>query len=52
MVEAKKLAYADMMTYVGDPRFAGVPIKGLISAAYGRGRAAVIDAIPARPHWL
>jgi gamma-glutamyltranspeptidase / glutathione hydrolase len=44
MIEAKKLAYADMISYVGDPRFAEVPTKGLISAAYGRSRAALIDA--------
>jgi gamma-glutamyltranspeptidase / glutathione hydrolase len=43
MIEAKKLAYADMITYVGDPRFAEVPTKGMISAAYGRSRAALID---------
>jgi gamma-glutamyltranspeptidase / glutathione hydrolase len=43
MIEAKNLAYADMITYVGDPRFAEVPTKGLISAAYGRTRAALID---------
>jgi gamma-glutamyltranspeptidase / glutathione hydrolase len=43
MVEAQKLAYADMIAYVGDPRFAAVPTKGLISAAYGRARAALID---------
>jgi gamma-glutamyltranspeptidase / glutathione hydrolase len=46
MIEAKKLAYADMLTYVGDPRFAEVPTRGLISSTYGRGRAALID--PAR----
>jgi len=46
MIEAKKLAYADMITYVGDPRFAKVPTQGMISAAYGRTRAALID--PAR----
>jgi len=46
LIEAKKLAYADMITYVGDPRQAEVPTKGLISAAYGRTRAALID--PAR----
>ena len=39
----KKLAYADMIAYVGDPRFAEVPTKGLISAEYGRSRAALID---------
>jgi gamma-glutamyltranspeptidase / glutathione hydrolase len=43
MIEAKKLAYADMITYVGDPRFAEVPTKGMISSAYGRSRAALID---------
>jgi gamma-glutamyltranspeptidase/glutathione hydrolase len=43
MIEAQKLAYADMITYVGDPRFAQIPTKGLISAAYGRTRAAQID---------
>jgi gamma-glutamyltranspeptidase/glutathione hydrolase len=43
MIEAKKLAYADMITYVGDPRFAEVPTKGMISAAYGRSRANLID---------
>ncbi|HMA71937.1 MAG TPA: gamma-glutamyltransferase [Xanthobacteraceae bacterium] len=43
MIEAKKLAYADMITYVGDPRFAEVPTKGMISATYGRSRAILID---------
>src|SRR5215471_8086499 len=43
MIEAKKLAYADMISYVGDPRFAEVPTKGMISPAYGRNRAALID---------
>src|SRR5271167_4400734 len=31
MIEAKKLAYADMYKYVGDPRFTGVPVQQLIS---------------------
>ena len=43
MIEAKKLAYADMINYVADPRFAEVPTKGMISPAYGRSRAALID---------
>jgi gamma-glutamyltranspeptidase/glutathione hydrolase len=43
MIEAKKLAYADMISYVADPRFAEVPTKGMISPAYGRSRAALID---------
>ena len=46
MIEAKKLAYADMITYVADPRFAKVPVAGMISRDYGRERAALID--PAR----
>jgi gamma-glutamyltranspeptidase / glutathione hydrolase len=46
MIEAKKLAYADMITYVADPRQAEVPTKGLISAAYGHTRGKLID--PAR----
>jgi gamma-glutamyltranspeptidase/glutathione hydrolase len=43
-IEAKKLAYADMLRYVGDPRFATVPVKGMISAEYGRERSKLIDA--------
>jgi gamma-glutamyltranspeptidase / glutathione hydrolase len=43
MIEAKKLAYADMINYVGDPRFAEVPVKGMLSPEYGRTRAALID---------
>jgi len=43
MIEAKKLAYADMIAYVGDPRFAEVPTRGMISPTYGRSRAALID---------
>jgi gamma-glutamyltranspeptidase/glutathione hydrolase len=43
MIEAKKLAYADMITYVGDPRFAEVPVQGMISPVYGRKRATLID---------
>jgi gamma-glutamyltranspeptidase / glutathione hydrolase len=43
MIEAKKLAYADMINTVGDPRFAEVPVKGMLSPDYGRSRAALID---------
>ena len=43
MIEAKKLAYADMITYVADPRFAKVPVAGCFRKAYARERAALID---------
>ena len=43
MIEAKKLAYADMQRHVGDPRFAGVPTEALLSKAYARERASLID---------
>jgi gamma-glutamyltranspeptidase / glutathione hydrolase len=42
-IEAKKLAYADMLRYVADPRFAKVPVAGMISADYGRERAKLVD---------
>ena len=31
MIEAKKLAYADMEHYVGDPRFTQVPVEQMFS---------------------
>jgi len=43
MIEAKKLAYADLLRYVGDPAFNRVPVAGLLSKAYARQRAALID---------
>ncbi len=42
-IEAKKLAYADMIRYVGDPRFARMPVAGMISAEYGRERSKLVD---------
>jgi gamma-glutamyltranspeptidase/glutathione hydrolase len=48
MIEAKKLAYADMLRYVGDPRFAAVPVDTLLSAAHGAARARLIDPERAR----
>jgi gamma-glutamyltranspeptidase/glutathione hydrolase len=44
MIEAKKLAYADMLRYDADPRFSKIPVGGLISKAYARKRAALIDS--------
>src|SRR5262245_1261543 len=43
MIEAKKLAYADMRRHVGDPKFSQVPIDELLSKAYALERAGLID---------
>ncbi len=46
MIEAKKLAFADLVRYVGDPRFSELPVGELLSEAHARAQAARID--PAR----
>ena len=43
MIEAKKLAYADLLRYVGDPEFSKIPVAGLLSENYARDRAKLID---------
>jgi gamma-glutamyltranspeptidase / glutathione hydrolase len=43
MIEAKKLAYADMYKYVGDPRFTPVPVQELISKDLAEQRAKLIE---------
>jgi len=43
MIEAKKLAYADMLRYVGDSRFATAPIPALLDKAAAARRAQLID---------
>jgi gamma-glutamyltranspeptidase/glutathione hydrolase len=43
MIEAKKLAYADLIRYVGDPRFTHVPVEQLLSKELARKRADSID---------
>jgi gamma-glutamyltranspeptidase/glutathione hydrolase len=43
MIEAKKLAYADMHRYVGDPRFTPVPVAALISKDLAIQRAKLIQ---------
>ena len=43
MIEAKKLSYADMYKYVGDPRFTPVPVQGLLSKQLAGKRAKLID---------
>jgi gamma-glutamyltranspeptidase/glutathione hydrolase len=45
-IEAMKLAYADVMRYNADPRYAKVPVAGLLSKEYAKERAELID--PAR----
>jgi gamma-glutamyltranspeptidase/glutathione hydrolase len=42
-IEAMKLAYADLHRYDADPRFAKVPVKGLLSKDYAKERAQLID---------
>ncbi len=43
MIEAKKLAYADLLRYVGDPRFSHVPVDAMLSKRYAAARAALIN---------
>jgi gamma-glutamyltranspeptidase / glutathione hydrolase len=47
MIEAKKLAYADMYRYVADPKFSQVPVQGMLSKEYAEQRAALIDTAKA-----
>jgi len=42
LIEAKKLAYADMLQYVADPRFGAVPVGELLDKAAARTRARLI----------
>ena len=43
MIEAKKLAYADMQRYDADPRFAKIPVEAMRSKAYANARAKLIN---------
>lgn len=42
MIEAKKLAYADMVRYVGDPRFTPIPVPEMLSKDLAADRAKLI----------
>ena len=48
MIEAKKLAYTDMLRHVADPTFTHVPIGAMLSKEYARDRATLIDASSAQ----
>ena len=43
MVEAKKLAYADLYAYNGDPGFVQIPLSRLLSKSYAAEQCARID---------
>jgi gamma-glutamyltranspeptidase/glutathione hydrolase len=44
MIEAKKLAYADLLRYIGDPRKQKLPVATLLSKEWAAQRAKQIDA--------
>jgi gamma-glutamyltranspeptidase/glutathione hydrolase len=44
MIEAKKLAYADLAKYIGDPRSQKLPVATLLSKEWAAQRAKLIDA--------
>jgi gamma-glutamyltranspeptidase/glutathione hydrolase len=43
MIEAKKLAYADLAKYIGDPRGQKLPVNTLLSKEWAAERAKLID---------
>jgi gamma-glutamyltranspeptidase/glutathione hydrolase len=50
MIEAKKLAYADMIRFDADPNFAKIPVDGLKSKEFAKKRAALITPSRANCH--
>jgi gamma-glutamyltranspeptidase/glutathione hydrolase len=42
-IEAKKLAYADVLRYIGDPKTSKMPVSGILSKQYAAERAKLID---------
>src|ERR1039458_1025693 len=51
MIEAKKLAYADMVRFVCDPKFDRVPVAGMLSKDYACERAKLIDTERRMARW-
>jgi gamma-glutamyltranspeptidase/glutathione hydrolase len=47
-IEAQKLAYADLMEYVADPRHSKVPLEWMLSKEYAKDRAKLIDSEQAK----
>jgi gamma-glutamyltranspeptidase / glutathione hydrolase len=47
MIEAKKLAYADMLRYIGDPRFSKNPVDALLSKPRAVERTKLINSAQA-----
>jgi gamma-glutamyltranspeptidase/glutathione hydrolase len=45
-IESMKLAYSDLR-YNGDPRFADIPVRGILAKDYARKRASAIDPMKA-----
>src|SRR5262249_57140233 len=49
LVQAKRLAYADLLRYNGDPRFVDIPLKRLISKRYAASLCSQISPSHAPP---
>ena len=50
MLEAKRLAFEDLAKWYADPKFAKVPMKGLLSDGYADERRKLIDLAHANPN--
>lgn len=49
MVEAKKLAFADRLAYLGDPQWVDIPLEELLSKEWAQQRAQLISKDRANP---
>lgn len=47
IIEAKKLAYADMLRYSADPSFGKIPVPQMLDKSYAEARAKLINATKA-----